>query len=208
MKKNILMITIATIAIYTITSCKKESSEPALAKSKLETSGLAYMKLAQGKYMIYKDSANGDLDSVVVTNSSIKELYSPSFTYNVLGFPATFPAYYYESFTLILTKYNGMLQSEWFNGSTTPPIFYNNIVNDSFPPELIEPDKAIAFRNMTNRPISSLTIEGKTYTQVLEHTWNTANKRTTYYWAKGVGIIKRVITTNGVTKTQILIRNN
>ncbi len=207
MKKNNPFIAIVAITIFATIGCKK-SSEPAIAKSKLETSGLAYMKLTQGKYMIYKDSASGDLDSVVVTNSSIKELYSPSFTYNVLGFPATFPAYYYESFTLILTKYSGMMQSEWFNGSTTPPIFYNNIVNDSFPVELGEPDKAIAFSNFNNRLISFLVVEGKTYTQVFEYTWNTPNKKTTYYWAKTVGIIKRVVTISGIAKTQTLLRNN
>ena len=208
MKKKIPIIAIVAITIFTAIGCKKENSEPAIAKSKLQISGLAYMQLTKGKYLIYKDSVSSDLDSVVVTNSSIKDVYSPPYDYLVLFIPATFPAYYYESFTLTLTKYNGMLQSEWFNGSTTPPIFYNSIVNDSFPVQLSEPDKAIAFDNFNNRQISFLVVEGKTYTQVLEYTWNTPNKKTTYYWAKTVGIIKRVVTIAGVTKTQTLLRNN
>ena len=208
MKKKIPIIAIVATTIFTAIGCKKENSEPAIAKSKLQISGLAYMQLTKGKYLIYKDSVSSDLDSVVVTNSSIKDVYSPPYDYLVLFIPATFPAYYYESFTLTLTKYNGMLQSEWFNGSTTPPIFYNSIVNDSLPVQLSEPDKAIAFDNFNNRQISFLVVEGKTYTQVLEYTWNTPNKKTTYYWAKTVGIIKRVVTIAGVTKTQTLLRNN
>ena len=207
MKKKTPVIAIVAITIFTAIGCKKEISEPAIPKSKLEISGLAYMQLTKGKYLIYKDSVSGDLDSVVVTNSSIKDIYSPPYNYVILFIPATFPAYYYESFTLTLTKYNGMQQSEWFSGSTTPPNF-NFGVFDSFPVELIEPDKAIAFHYFNNRQISFLIVEGKTYTQVLEYTWNTPNKKTTYYWAKTVGIIKRVVTIAGITKTQTLLRNN
>ena len=63
----------------------------------------------------------------------------------------------------------------------------------------------------------SMTIEGKTYTNVIsggiDNTYMDINApnyfKRTFYWAKGVGIVKRVIiTTGGAIKTHTLLRHN
>lgn len=67
-----------------------------------------------------------------------------------------------------------------------------------------------------DQPNLTITVEGKIYNNVVVtinenglDISNPAYQKTVYYWANGVGIIKRTtITTGGVAKTYTLLRNN
>ena len=64
--------------------------------------------------------------------------------------------------------------------------------------------------------IPSMTIEGKNYSNVimgsseyLSDINDPEYEKRTFYWAKGIGIVKRqIITTGGAVKTQLLLRYN
>jgi len=194
-------------------SCKKDNSTDKSQYSiKFSKRALAYVKLTEGKYLIYKDSATSQLDSVIVTTSKLGSTYLP----NSPGwFGGTNPAFNVESFQLVLTKFDGTSQTEWFNGTT---IAESAIEADTAATlYLMESDTIFAFiMSGVGKPDLSVTIEGKTYNNVLEYTIANATeinaphyKKKIYFWAKSVGIIKRtIITTGGRVKTYTLIRNN
>ncbi len=64
--------------------------------------------------------------------------------------------------------------------------------------------------------IPSITIEGKNYSSVIKGSSENVSdindpddEKRTFYWAKGIGIIKReIVTTGGVVKTHLLLRYN
>ncbi len=55
--------------------------------------------------------------------------------------------------------------------------------------------------------IPSMVVEGKTYTDVILTSYSQYDAYS-YYWAKGVGLIKCTELINSVTKTYTLLRNN
>ncbi|MGN6249885.1 MAG: hypothetical protein ACTHNG_16150 [Ginsengibacter sp.] len=215
---------IAFAAAILFFSCKKEKAPtPKVYSFSFYSEPLQYVQIPLNKYFIYKDSASGALDSVVVTESKLETKYEPSVTSNYFF---TTPAYYYQSFSLLLTK-SGSAGGDWFYGETIdrPYFGYSTALSDSISLTLVEKDRAtqedVAFAfvfnastNTADSIIPSLTIEGKTYTNVLRHPdWNGLDslnefyRESVYYWVKGLGIIKRRIKTPGSIKTQLLIRN-
>ncbi len=140
------------------------------------------------------------------------------------------PGFYYQEFSLLITKYNGTSEEDWFYGDATSsnvgPVIYNS---DSANLSLLEKDRInninlnYAFlypftpyssiqENIAVIP--SITIEGKIYTNVEFYSYsNTIDStgadylKSTYYWAKGAGIIKREIKTSSSVKTETLVRN-
>src|ERR1019366_3145212 len=113
MKTNLFFA--VTVFLF-ITSCRKEKTtnqnlvEPYIQFS---AAALAWVQLPPHKYFIYKDSATGTLDSVVVTKSDIEKSYSPSQNFG-WGNSAS---YYYQYFTLGLTKFSGTTSQYWFYGA-------------------------------------------------------------------------------------------
>jgi hypothetical protein len=62
--------------------------------------------------------------------------------------------------------------------------------------------------------LPSITIEGKTYLEAIVYidqnglpSTNNNFRKSTYYWVKGIGIIKREIRTSNSIKTETLVRN-
>jgi len=98
-----------------ITSCRKEKTtnqnigEPYIQFS---DTALAYVQLPLHKYFIYKDSATGTLDSVVVTKSDIEKSYGPSQNFGWGNSASS----YYQYFTLGLKNLVELLVNIGFMG--------------------------------------------------------------------------------------------
>jgi len=214
--KPITMLILASLIM--LSSCKKDPpgekpSTPVTDSAKFSRDALAYVQLTPGKYFIYKDSTTSSQDSVVVTTSLLSTVYYPPssdafFKYN---------AQIQEKFDLILAKFTDSDQVEWFNGHADAfcgVLGINNNCN-SAAVDLME-GGLYAFEGIYPGNFS-VAIEGKTYNNVIIHdSWTPTVDindphyvHNIYYWAKGVGIIKRTnITTGGAVKTYTLLRNN
>ena len=222
MKKFITSIAIVTLFTFYLTACKKDHTDTQAApiEVKFAAEALAYVQLPLNKYFIYKDSASGSLDSVVVTKSDIEKQFMPE---HISGFWAVpIPAFYYQTFTLTLTKYNGATPQDWFYGIANNSSFVTSS-DTATALYLIEKDKGGAFNYpiiISSGPyggvsiLPSVTIEGKTYVDAVVFTSSSSldtsqfyYRKSTYYWVKGVGIIKREIRTSNSIKTDLLIRN-
>lgn len=208
--KNYFLICMVSLLII---SCKK-SKEPEIPilNYAFSKQALEYVMLKEGSYYIYKDSASGSLDSIIVKQSILEKKYMAA----TIGSWSNSPAYTMETFTL---KLEHVLPSYvWFNGTANAAInswlgpssdtlgvyLYNNSGGASF------------YQSHSQINTLSITIEGKTYNNVNSQSFtngllpsNPAYNSELYYWAKGYGIIKRTIIKgpNGVPKTALLIRN-
>jgi len=176
---------------------------------KLDAEGLQYVQLDIGKYFIYKDSASGISDSVVVTKSLLENTFTPAVTG---GLFETYPAYNSEVFSLTLTKIDVNSESVWLEAQTPPALCCPSLSSNNEPVQMIESNPGLVFcypkSNCSSVDlISSLTVEGKVYQDVIKVTGGT-NSASKYYWAKGIGLIKRIEILNSSTQTYTLIRNN
>ena len=214
-----------TLFIFFFAGCKKSSSpppRPSVITLEFPPAGLEYVNLTPGKYLIYKDSASGILDSVVITKSQLETKYSPGDTVIQGGVPVTYPAIYSQEFSLTLTKVDSISQTPWFTGSAAneAPIV-SLLLYEMYHLVGISTEYAgLVFSDPTFpifSTIPSITIEGQNYTNVIlgeyEHLLLDDNDpdytKRTFYWAKGIGIIKReIITTGGAIQTHTLIRHN
>ena len=219
--KPTTMLFLASLII--LSSCKKDSpkEEPASStrltdSTKFSRDALAYVQLTPGSYFIYKDSTTSSQDSVVVTTSLLDTLYFPG-SYDFLF---TYKPHTQEKFDLVLTKFTDSDQVEWFNGHADAFCDGLGINNncDSAAVDLME-GGLFAFEGFGYSYPSNLSvaIERRTYNNVIIHdSWTPTLDindpqyvHNIYYWAKGVGIIKRTnITTGGAVKTYTLLRNN
>lgn len=216
-----------------IASCKKEDNADPLVTSissfiQFPADALAYIQLPVNKYFIYKDSASGALDSVVITQSNIEKKLMPAHVGTGTLDP-NIPAFNYESFTLLLSKFTGTSPQDWFYGiavsykTLSVPVNPVNFGELNFleRDRIKNADNGYVFIYPFTRSvpakvseITSLIIEGKTYNDVasfvysnsLDPSWSNYRK-STYYWVKGIGIIKREIQTFNSIKTETLVRN-
>ncbi len=221
-----LLITISICCLFC--SCKKNKmSKPEIYNIRFSADALSYVQLPLNKYFIYKDSASGTFDSVVVTQSSIEEKYQPEI--NDPGqFISHVPAFNYQDFTLLLTEYNGASQEDWFYGVASN--YGKGFIiasSDTASLSLLEKDRAnntnlnyVFFYPLTPYSsiqeniavIPSINIEGKIYTNVELYSNRIDSTsadylRSTNYWSKGLGIIKSEIKTSSSVKTETLVRN-
>jgi len=219
MKKNLFSIVACTLLFI---SCKKNVDEPAqVIHINFSKEALAYVQMPANKYYIYKDSATGETDSVVVTKSTLETQLMPSQTYNILGLVGLWPAYNYQTFTLVLSKIIGSTSTDWFSGIANAGYSYFIGANtDAAGVWLIERNRSAtvfdspSFLIDHSKIISpTITLEGKDYSAVVQFTNSIGQPSNqnylayTYYWAKGIGIIKRSITTGNTTQTWTLVRN-
>ena len=173
------------LLVFGALSCKKDDPPQPEAVADLNKEGLAYINLPVGKYFIYKDSATGIEDSVIVTTSSLEYIHEPASpgTNTSLGRSP----FKYQVFTLILTKIKPLPRGEWFYGKTSDITL-----------------------------IPTLTIEGKTYSDVIQVTEEIGGypiddplyKKIIYYWVKNVGIIKAVTVLGSVSSVYTLLRSS
>lgn len=229
MKHSNTLILFTIAASFFFQGCKKITIETVQKTRQFSFSrhALGYVQLTLGKYLIYKDSASSQLDSVVVTTSNLVNKYVPSYggTSAQLWLDS-YTAYNYEAFHLVLSKYNGTQTSNWFVGDDSlnygisagccggpqPPS-----ASDTFWVNLYELQNYFltAFYCFNSQYSNlSMNIEGKTYSNVIETIMASGNpadpgyKKTIYYWAKPVGIIKRTMINGSSIKTYTLLRNN
>src|SRR5687767_12047544 len=94
MKKVIVNISMALLILTNINCVEKKPLYPDL-EINLDPEGLKYVQLTTGKYLIYKDSASGMLDSVVVGTSMKSKRYEPATT----GTLSAHAGYYLEEYT-------------------------------------------------------------------------------------------------------------
>ena len=227
-----------TVTLLFLAACKKEKTaqlptNPVLLLSyiKLNPAALEFVQLPLNRYFIYKDSATGSVDSVIVTKSIIENIFhagtspNPGSTWNYGT-----PDYYYEKYTLELKKIAGSPAQDWFNGFARCGDSYTNLdfVMMGNPPVFTETNFSLSNQQFqlsaflypfttygvnTYIFISMLTIEGTTYTGV--HRFIASNglqpsepnyQENIFYWVKGIGIIKKEIRTFNSVKTSLLVR--
>jgi len=187
------------LVIYSFSGCKKTEVKPVL--NLLPAEGLAYIQAGQGKYFIYRDSVANKTDSVVCTKSLL-ETYNGTYSDVNVNYTA-------QRYTIVLSKIDAGSTSVWLSAVT-------GISGPGF--QLIASDSssnghAIFWDYDTIIP--TMVVEGKTYTNVslstipLTSPGNpVSNISSWYYWAKGVGLIKRVETNGPVTNIYTLLRSN
>lgn len=215
MKKIIASMAVATSILFYLPSCKKDHTDTPI-EVKFSAEGLSYVLLPLNKYFIYKDSASGTLDSVIVTQSKVDKIFSPVAKDTISNWSA--PAMNTEKITILFSKHNGSSSEDWFYGEA----FAFSMGSESDAPiilfekdRLTNTNKEVAFwYPFSNNVLPSITIEGKTYLNAV--TFSFANTlittqptyyKSTYYWVKGTGIIKREIRTSNSIKTDLLVRN-
>jgi hypothetical protein len=202
------------LILYLFAGCNKNKDQAVVYSVALSDKALAYVKLQQGRYFIYKDSTTGQQDSVVVTASLLETVFVPEYH----GSWVIVPAHNLERFSLTLSRISaGGASSLWFQGAAEPFFNIPFASSDTAAVDMREPDNTpVFYMSHSSQPSLSMTVEGRNYSNVVV----TANesigdinhpfyKKTIYYWASGTGIIKRtLVTTGGTTTTYTLLRNN
>ncbi|MEO7960856.1 MAG: hypothetical protein ABIR19_04865 [Ginsengibacter sp.] len=226
-----IFMLISMIFSLSIVSCKKGSSEKAANPSFItfNSEGLAYVQLPVNHYYIFKDSASGMLDSVVVSQSTLEQKFSPESVDRIAGTNVKTPAHYYQNFKLQLSSISGNTQKAWFYGAATnkPDFIIGDYLNsDTAYLSLLESDvnftgEAFAYPESyqfapqsSSKIIPAMTVVGTSYSNVINFiSANSADPtdknfvRATYFWAKNIGIIKREIKTPTTVKTESLLRH-
>ncbi len=176
-----------------------------------------YVNMPYSKHFIYKDSATAQTDSVVVTKNQLEDYFMEERGAGDWYFGGTVPSYYYEHFNLILTKCEGAVRTEWFNGNADAGSITGICDTASMHLQNISTFFSIAFSlSEMDSPANSIAVEGITYNNVVITSHNNGLDpldqhyyKTTFYWAKGVGLIKtQLIHTNAPSKTYTLLRHN
>jgi len=206
----IILAFFALLTVITSVSCKK-SHEPEEGRATFSKEGLKYIQIPLNRYFIYKDSASGNLDSVVVTQSLLQQVHVPAYN---SGIPFDFnshPGYYYERFDITLSQFAGNTAVDWLKAKTA---VYGNIylrTNDDNAPitlQLIDSPYSSVFAYLPpTQPVSSITLEGKVYNDIIIFTNPNNGKPFVYYWGKNVGIIKRQVTIGSAMRTSTLLRH-
>lgn len=200
--RTTIEVNISLLLLCSFLSCSK----PSPPYRQFSREGLAYIQFNTGKYFIFKDSASGRLDSIVVTKSSL-EKYNTSVNSLFGPFEAIGERYY-----LILSKIDSSGRvTELINGAA------DNYASDEF----IVLRSAATYESLFSYPspiyngtiIPSLQVEGKTYTNVVcqnndRHYSAGILVSSSFYWAKGVGLIKSIKSEASNTKTYTLLRSN
>jgi len=176
--------------------------------------GLSYMQLPVARYYIYKDEASGNTDSVRVTKSNL--------TWNYRNAAGTSPALYHYTYDLTLTSFSAAPGQVWYQGRAACDSDYKNVntyVDASFDlsneisklPAYWYPFVSSGSNQYSKIPF--LPIEGTLYGDVhrfaatngLPHS-DPAYQASIFYWAKGVGIIKKEIISSQSLQTFLLLR--
>jgi hypothetical protein len=218
------------LLLLIIASCKKQNAAGKnIVEIRFNREALLYAQLPLHRYYIYKDSATGSLDSVIVTISNLYTYRHPGYKGTGL-FDLSYDEYNMQVYQLELT--NAIGQTTWFFGEarsnpdnafplndTTAPFVFCAV--DNLIPKTISRNNNCSY-GFTYTPIFStnvflpnMTIEGKTYNDVFKvsringleqdslQSWYYSSE---YYWAKNTGIIKRSVKTSTAVTTANLLR--
>jgi hypothetical protein len=203
--------------IFGIWGCSKDKKSADLLYLKIDPEALKYLQFDPGKYFIYKDSASGRLDSVLLLNNTFATKYVGA----VAGTWGSTPAYTTESITVILHRYGDNVSTQWLHANGQPDFYSSYIIfnsNDHAPVTLTEtinrPQGGISSIHGVFSSLStpfSMTAEGINYPSVILGGFKDAsyyaNSLREFYWAKNVGIIKRVLVLENVRYVSTLVRH-
>lgn len=176
-------------------SCKKSEVNNPPKSYTFNKEGLEYIQIPVNKYFVYKDSATGLLDSVVVTESKLIDTLLQGGCLGCISGP-----YREERFTLVFTKMNGASPSVWYNGRAIA----------SFPWLIDSYTGRVAFKFPVCDDCSflpTMTVESRVYNQVILVRDVSPGADNTCYWAKGVGMIQCRFIRGSNIQTFTLLRN-
>lgn len=188
-----------------------------VAGNYFDKTALDFINIPWNRYYIYKDSATGFTDTVVVTRNYTINVFHDS----VPGNPPV-PGYIHETYRLTLQNITGSPGQKWFDGFASCDSQYMNtarFIDSAFDltdmqnnlPAFWYPFISSGVNRYTLIP--TITIEGTLYIQI--HKFSATNglqpgdtnyRETIYYWEKGTGIIKREIRTYNSVKTSLLVK--
>jgi len=211
-----------------VAACKKQGADKKTAAMTFSKDALSYVQLPLKRYFIYKDSASGSLDSVIVTTSDLYTYVHPGHISTGL-FDFAYDAYNVQAYKLQLTRFSG--QATWFYGAADANFFNSLPFNDTAAvlsfcgTDNILPVAIAAATNCyygftydsygANGALPAMTVEGKTYNGVFRFQGSNPGEpdstrplyyASTYYWAKNTGIIKRTVRAGGITSASTLLR--
>lgn len=173
MKKNILIFIFIAFCASMI-SCKKETA-PELEYLKIPDEVWSYVYLTPGSWYIYKDSATGLTDSVVVTKSVIN--YKAP-----VNFITSSTLFYTDDYILILDKVDlAGNKTLWLDAISNGVILFG--AKAWFFPGLLQYPYTTIPGLFTVYKIPTATIEGNNYSDILITEGGA-------WWVKGVGLIK------------------
>ncbi|HMU10262.1 MAG TPA: hypothetical protein PKC54_09670 [Ferruginibacter sp.] len=226
MKKNIFYLLAAIVLIFT--SCAKIEVDGGgldlsdfdwggvrIYSNSFDTTAISFIQLPAYRYFIYKDSATGSLDSVVVTESYLSAPFVQA-TSNT-------PGYFYQTYSLTLTNFTATGIHTWYKGFVGCDSDYKNMLSfidsdfsfsdvSTLLPSFWCPFTSSGAMQFTK--IDVLAIEGNAYYNV--YRFFATNGRppsdvnylaTAFYWVKGTGIVKRETRTLNSIKTSLLLRH-
>jgi hypothetical protein len=167
---------------FVMLACSKEPEEEEYT---LDPAGMQYIQLRQGQYFIYRDSATGSTDSVVVSESSLAtERFSESLWGSKPGWARR------QVYGLALQRKNGG-DSTWLKGTATADYLPYVILEDERGRYFSYPGDCL-FGNDVER-LASLMVEGKMYTDVMVfHRRDFSDFNHAYYWAPSNGLVQVV----------------
>jgi hypothetical protein len=199
------------------------------------TVDLDYVKLPLNRYFIYKDSATGNIDSVKVTRSTISENYGPAvpslslpavysqkYYLTLSNISDSGKAWFQGRAWSVDASAGGSYGSDPMAGVR----FFarDNLINNPDIPEddnvnYAQLEDGYGFSsepgiNSGNQYLPSFEVDKHTFYDVIVDTAFTHGDSTqfsgffksTYWWAKGIGVIKRTVEKDSVIKTALLER--
>ncbi|RYY50108.1 MAG: hypothetical protein EOO06_04880 [Chitinophagaceae bacterium] len=210
-----------SIIIFSLTACEKDDPVAVDPMTRVfnvsfSRNALAYVNIPVGKYFIYKNVATGALDSVAVTTSQLGTTNFPKDVAN------GFPEHNMETYRSVFTKYNLIggvyIPVQWIRtyaitDFSTP---YDSTSTADVRLELSGTDQTIFYASHNVAGVQSLLVEGVNYPEVVKAESTNgfpvndpSYEKNVFYWAKNVGIVKRVITraTGAPTELNLLRRN-
>jgi hypothetical protein len=186
------------ICLACFIACKKENQpiKPPTIEYILDPEGLKYIQLRLGQYFIYKDSASGLTDSVVVMESTLKKE----------GEGVTWEGIDREIFSLRLASKD----STWVESLAIAYTDKGDFTLGAYKMYFSYQPRCISCASSAVYKLPSLTVEGVTYKNVMvwDDITNDRSYGCAYYWAPLTGLIKTVEQTSTMRKTYTLLRHN
>jgi hypothetical protein len=203
--KNITILLVTLIIL--MSSCTKNEYKPVPlppeAYINFSTTDLAYVQIPADLHFIYKDSATGNFDSVTVARNDLTVSSSPAIP--LFNRPATNIEQYILDLEIHkdseMVWFRGVSQA--YYGAASPYVtdYAAKLVfnaSDNIAGGMSYGYSSDTGKNVSYQLLSSLTVESKTYQNVAVCSSTSFNidkgqdgyYKSTYYWAKEVGIIK------------------
>jgi len=196
--------TLLLVILAVLASCKKDREEKSF---KLNPDAMPYILFRQGQYLIYKDSASGMTDSVVVTDVSLQK---EPFTYK--DWSNDVMAAEQEVYRFTLTSKRAAGDSVWLSGTAKAGLLNQVIVYNSLNDAVFVYPTTCLCDNIFST--STLTIESVPYKQVIAIDETAYGYHDDWYWAPSVGLVQRRVQdlslpfSDRITRTYTLLRHS